>query len=204
MTHQSTHLPAYDLLGAAEGVALYENKNAMPRAFFVSQVIDASSHEESINILQAGDFKPGTTAVIENAGPGFSQLLRRAGQLGSANDLSSSGAARIAEDKRNYVVIETDNQKPEALVLSDNYYPGWRAFVDGSPVTIFRANCTMRAVAVPAGHHLVSFVFAPRTFYVSLYLSLAGAALTLIVLMFSAFKQKRSNRHDIRQDNQDY
>jgi uncharacterized membrane protein YfhO len=75
-------------------------------------------------------------------------------------------------------------------VLSDNYYPGWTAAVDGSPAQIFRANHTMRAVNVPAGRHLVSFVFMPAAFFVSMYVSLAAAALTLAALILSAFTRK--------------
>ena len=77
--------------------------------------------------------------------------------------------ATIIEDRRNRVVIETQNEDSGMLVLSDNYYPGWSASVDGAPAEIFRANCTMRAVKVPAGRHMVSFVFMPMTFKASVY-----------------------------------
>ena len=191
MTHESASLPGYDLLATSEGVSLYENDNALPRAFFVSNVVDASSHEEAIGVLQSAHFKPDTTAIIENAGPSFAAVTHRADELETAINKPSSGAARIAEDKRNRVVIETDNQKAEPLVVSDNYYPGWSAFVDGAPATIYRTNCTMRAVAVPAGRHLVSFVFMPATFLGSMYVSLAAAALTLVVLILSALKRRQ-------------
>jgi uncharacterized membrane protein YfhO len=191
MTHESTPAPGYNLLRQAEGVSLYENEQALPRGFFVPHIIDASSHEDALNILQDREFDPRKTAVIENAGPNFAALAQRADELHSAMDKPSSGAARIVEDKRNRVVIETENQRAEALLLSDNYYPGWQAFVDGSPVQIFRANCTMRAVNVPAGRHVVSFVFKPVSFFASMYVSLAAAALILPVLILSAAKRKR-------------
>jgi uncharacterized membrane protein YfhO len=76
-------------------------------------------------------------------------------------------------------------------VLSDNYYPGWRAYIDGSPTRVLRANHTMRAVRVPAGHHVVSFAFIPAAFFVSMYVSFAGAALTLAAVILSAFKRSR-------------
>jgi uncharacterized membrane protein YfhO len=191
MTHESESLPEYDLLTTSEGVSLYENNDAMPRAFFVTHVIDASSHEEAISVLQAAEFEPRTTAVVENAGPAFAALRQGADELHLAINQPSSGVARIDEDRRNRVVIETDNQKAEALVLSDNYYPGWTAFVDGEPLHIFQSNCTMRAVAVPAGRHLVSFVFAPTAFSISVYVSAAAAALTLVMLILSVVKRKR-------------
>lgn len=184
MTHSTAPpLEGFDLISSAEGVSVYESKQALPRAFFVSQTVSASSHEEVIGLLQAADFEPATTAIVENAGPALAPIQQQTGESHLAINQRSSGAARIVEDKRNRVVIETDNPKAESLVLSDNYYPGWKALVDGEPTGIFQANCTMRAVTVPAGRHLVSFVFAPATLRVSAYVSLAAAMLTLILLV---------------------
>jgi hypothetical protein len=193
LTHASTPpLEGYDPVAHAEGVSIYENKQALPRAFFVSHTIDASTHEEAINVLQDANSEPDTTAVVENAGPDFAALQQRAHDLHLGVNKRSSGAARIIEDKRNCVVVETDNERAEALVLSDNYYPGWKAFVDGTPIRVFQANCTMRAVAVPSGRHLVSFVFMPATLRASAYVSLAAAALTLISLVLPFGKRNKN------------
>ncbi|MDD5110182.1 MAG: hypothetical protein PHI63_03125 [Patescibacteria group bacterium] len=47
------------------------------------------------------------------------------------------------------------------FVFGQNFLPGWRATVDGKPVTILRANYINQAIAVPAGTHTVVFTFAP-------------------------------------------
>jgi hypothetical protein len=47
------------------------------------------------------------------------------------------------------------------LVYSENYYPGWRATVDGKPVTVYRTDGTLLGVPVPAGEHRVIFEFKP-------------------------------------------
>ena len=88
-------------------------------------------------------------------------------------------------------MIETDHPEDGLLVLSDNYYPGWLASVDGLPTVVFRANHTMRGVKVPAGHHMVLFAFIPATFFLSLYISLAAAALTLAALIPAVIKRGR-------------
>lgn len=194
MTHPNEPLlDGYDLIASGEGVSVYENKQALPRAFFVSDVIEASSHEEAISMLQGSHFEPRTTAVVEKAGEAFAALRQQPDHGGLGINRSSSGSARIVEDKRNRVVIETDNQTSEPLVLADNYYPGWKAFVDGEPAAIYQANCTMRAVAVPAGRHLVSFVFAPATFGLAAYASVAAAALTLVFLLIPIGKRNKNS-----------
>jgi hypothetical protein len=212
MTHESAApLDGYDLLGTAEGVSLYENKNAMPRAFFANQIIEAPSHAEALRILSGSGFDPRTTVVIEGAAarPAMqmtsSMQVRNvtepySGLMKQMNVLLAPAIATIIEDKRARVAIQTENWTEGLLVLSDNYYPGWRALVDGVPAEVLRANCTMRAVNVPAGRHLVSFVFMPAAVFVSMYVSLSAAALTLAALILSAYKRRRSNGHDIRQD----
>jgi len=199
MTHESAAtLDGYELLATADGVSLYENKNAMPRAFFASSAVAVSSPAESLTKMQSPYFNPTTQTVVE-VDQGTASPLPAESPLPDSRPQTPAYATIIA-DGRNWVLIETDNLRDGLLVLSDNYYPGWFASVDGASTQIFRANHTMRAVNVPAGRHLVSFVFMPAAFFVSMYVSLAAAALTLAALILSAFKRRRSNGNDIRQD----
>jgi hypothetical protein len=193
LTHESAPpLDGYKLVATAEGVSLYENKTVMPRAFFADRTVAAQSHEDALRILSDSGFDPHTGVVVEGAVPSETQETAQGPGVIPAN-------ATITEDHRNQIVIKTENVADGLLVLSDNYYPGWRASVDGAPVEILRANGTMRAVKVPAGSHLVSFVFAPAAFFASVYVSVASAAVTLAALILS-IRRKRSNSHDIRQD----
>ena len=65
------------------------------------------------------------------------------------------------------------------MVLSDTYYPGWRAFVDGVERPILRANHVFRAVVVPAGAQEVVFSYEPDSFRYGLLVSVAAVALWL-------------------------
>jgi uncharacterized membrane protein YfhO len=111
--------------------------------------------------------------------------------------------ANIKVDLRNSVVVETDSEDGGLLVLSDNYYPGWTAAIDGQPEKILRANHTMRAVSVPAGQHLVSFRFAPPAFFASLYVSAVAGVLTLAFLALSFVFASRGKSHDLRKNKED-
>jgi uncharacterized membrane protein YfhO len=64
-------------------------------------------------------------------------------------------------------------------VLTDTFYPGWTASVDGSPQPILRANYLFRAVRLPAGDHRVTFVYAPRSFAWGAGIALTTAALLI-------------------------
>jgi len=183
MTHDTAPpLAGYDLLATAEGVSLYLNREAMPRAFFAGDVIEVESAPASLEAMLDAGFDPRITAVIETGHRASPAINTRP---------PAPVFPTIIEDKRNRVVIETDRADEGLLVLSDNYYPGWLASVDGLPTEVFRANHTMRGVKVPAGHHMVSFAFVPATFFVSMYVSLAGAVLILVALVLAAVKRRR-------------
>jgi len=193
VTHAATPLAGYDLIATAEGLSIYENKNALPRAFFASRVVEVSNHADAIESLRAS----ANAVVIESANAG-AQGIDNASQARQ----TSPSQATIIEDMRNRVVIETQNEDSGMLVLSDNYYPGWSASVDGAPAEIFRANCTMRAVNVPAGRHMVSFVFMPATFKASVYLSLVTAALVAFGLIMTLFRFRNKLKRFTSQEQQ--
>ena len=91
--------------------------------------------------------------------------------------------AKMSNYRENMVVIETQADKPKALFLSDTYYPGWKATLDGKPIDIYRADYIFRSVMVPSGKHTVIFNYDPETFKFGLALSGLSAALLLITIL---------------------
>ena len=79
------------------------------------------------------------------------------------------------------------------FVLSDVWYPGWKAWVDGEPAEIFRANYLFRAVPVEAGEHEIVFVYRPASFRLGLLTSLTSL-IFVGVIMFRYAYTKSSNR----------
>jgi uncharacterized membrane protein YfhO len=79
----------------------------------------------------------------------------------------------------NKVEIETTGNDSSFLVLADNYYPGWKVYVNGSKKHILRVNYNLRGVVVPRGENRVKFKFDPLSFKIGTSLSL----LTLIIIV---------------------
>jgi uncharacterized membrane protein YfhO len=100
---------------------------------------------------------------------------------GQLLDSQSSDLAdtQIVRYEANALEIKIESPVEGYLVLSDPYYPGWKAEVDGRPAEILRANYAFRAVTVPAGAHTVSMVFRPASWSLGLALSV----LTVLVLL---------------------
>ena len=67
--------------------------------------------------------------------------------------------------------MQVDSARKQFLVVSDSFYPGWEATVDGEPVKIYRANQAFRAIVMPAGKHEVEFRYRPKSFRYGAWIS---------------------------------
>jgi len=102
---------------------------------------------------------------------------------------SEGGAAQVVVDEAERVVIDVDASEPACLVLSDTYYPGWEARVDGEPVEIRPANITFRCVSVPAGNHQVTFEYRPASLRIGAVCSAVG--LFGIIMLWVLSRERR-------------
>ena len=80
----------------------------------------------------------------------------------------------------NRVEVKTTSAAPSILVLSENHYPGWRAYVDGRAAEDLRVDYGLRGVALGAGEHRVEFVYRPKSVLIGLFISLATLATLLL------------------------
>lgn len=126
---------------------VYENKEVLPRTFFVERVQVANNKQEAIKIISNKDFELRKTAIIEEeTGDKVTAPLRQ-----------NIGETEIISYSENTVVIKTENSEEGFLVLTDSFYPTWHAKVDGTPTKIYRTDYNFRGIIVPKGKHIVEF-----------------------------------------------
>jgi hypothetical protein len=162
-------------------VNVYRNEAALPRAFVVHQAVAAGSQAEAWDRIHQADFDPAITVVVEGGAP-----------LDLAVDTPAT--ARVVRYGPNGLEVEIDTPGEGYLVLSDPFYPGWRAAVDGSPAELLRANYAFRAVWVPAGSHQVTMTFQPLSWRVGLGLSLATLLCLLVWAGRGWMRWRRASR----------
>jgi hypothetical protein len=126
-----------------ERVEIVENQDALPRAWIVHSAQKATP-KEALKSLKTGKVDPRKTALLEGS------LPKLAKPKDASDDLAS---VTSYEDDR--ISIRTSTDAAGLLVLSEVYYPAWKAYIDGEPAPIHRANQLLRAVPVPAGEHVV-------------------------------------------------
>lgn len=133
------------------GVNVYRNEMVLPRALVVYQAWAAADQETAWDLIHRPDFDPASAVVLEG-------IAAAQGGVPPAG-----GSARVVDYGTDRLEIEVDSPEVGYLVLSEPYYPGWQAEVDGEPTEILRANYAFRAVPVPAGVHRVTMAFRPAT-----------------------------------------
>jgi len=186
-------------------VKIYENLDLLPRAYVVYAARFVADDEEALAALADPDFDPAREVVLEGrdeegrgvqgAGKQGSkgarlQSRRGAGSQGHKVARVQGAFVEVYEPER--VVVRAILVEPGYLVLSDTHYPGWKAWVDGEPAVILRANLLFRAVALGAGEHVVEFRYQPASLRWGAAISLAALALLLAGLGFCIARGLRS------------
>lgn len=152
---------------------IYRNNRVLPRAFLVHNVLVNKNRENILEFVNSADFDPLKIVVLEEK-PEFDSY-------GKSYDTDS---ANITSYNSRKVMIETNSQSSAVLFLSDTFYPGWKAYVDGKPQKIHRANYVFRAVSLGPGRHEIVFIYKPLSFYIGLVVTLIMITLMILLLCY--------------------
>ena len=133
----------------AEDIGVYRYPNALPRAYMVGQYKVEADPGRRLRYMASRRFDRRAEVVLERE-PGVA--------------IGPGGPVRIARYGDEEVAVAIEGKEGGLLVLSDTFYPGWRAYVDGVEQAILQANHVFRAVVVPAGASEVIFTFVPASF----------------------------------------
>jgi hypothetical protein len=148
-----------------EGIRYVKSEGAS-RVQLPSRVQWVGDQEQALAAVLAPDFDPAEVLVLEgmpSTAPGPPATVRSALILG--------------EDDPNRVRLRVHTDGEAWVVLADVHHPGWFAEIDGEPASLLQADFLFRAVRVPAGAHVVDFIYSPASLRI-------GAALSLVGLLF--------------------
>ncbi|HOD48384.1 MAG TPA: YfhO family protein [Candidatus Hydrogenedentes bacterium] len=153
----------FRLVLKADGLEVYENLRAFPRAFLVAHAETAENLDVMFDKMMDPSFDPRKTCLLESPLPAPLP----------ASENAAAGHAEVLKRSNNEVVIEAQAGQDCILVLTDAYYPGWRASVDGARTDVFPAYGLFRAVRVSEGRHTIQFRFTPWSFRLGMAISTA-------------------------------
>jgi hypothetical protein len=155
---------------------VYENPAALPRAFVAHDYRVIENPEEMLEEMDAATFDPLTEVLLSEAPRGFEVAANE-----DTATLETSEEVTFVRDDPEHVEIRVKTRRPGFLVLSDSYYPGWEATVNGESRPIYLANYMFRAVPIDEGESVVSFTYRPASFRWGVWISLISLAACVVV-----------------------
>jgi hypothetical protein len=185
--------PDLQLIYSSQNSFVYVYKNVLPRAYFVDTVSKKPSLE-ILNFVKNTQFDPRYIAFVEE-------------ELDGIEAPDSTAYVRIENFGDEIIVLDVNASGNNFLFLGDTYmtgiadyklfkFPtGWKAYIDGKEIKIYKANHGFRGVVVPKGEHKVEFIYSPVSFTLSKYLSLTFSSLVilgLIVTILLRFRKKKN------------
>jgi hypothetical protein len=164
---------------------IYENLNVMPRAWLTSnvQIAQPSQILNAIKTSQLPDgemFDHTDTALLE-------EPINFSPQTSDPN-----ATVQVEFPTETQVRVHTRSAKPSFLVLSDVFYPGWKAHIDGKPTRVYQTDYIFRGVQLPPGEHTVSFSFRPQSFTIGCGITGISLGLLLFIVVTGHYRHNLS------------
>ena len=158
---QPTPEASEEVFAGQSGLKVYRNAAAFPRAWAVHKLV------------QARDAGEANLVMMEHLPEMRYQAVMLA-QPPALDDCAGNDSVEVVQHSGGWVSIRANLACPGMVILSDTYFPGWEARVDGKSAAIYEVNAAMRGVLAPAGIHSVTMRFRPASAIWGAWLTLAG------------------------------
>lgn len=158
-------------------VKVYEVLDALPRAFVVHQAQVITDDTVAIATMRDPSFDPAEKVILAEG-----REIDAVAQ--------TQATVTVSRYEPEAVILQATLQAPGYLVLSDTWYPGWTATVDGQGATVERANVNSRAVYLEAGTHEMRFIYAPSSYRAGIVVSAATATMVVAALGVAIARNK--------------
>src|SRR5262249_35451568 len=172
-----------------KAAAVFENTSALPRAFLVPQhgIEVLKDMDSQLTALHDPAFDPKKTVIVSSRPSSLSSLVPPS----NAEQVTAQNSMKITRTGVNDLSFHASTNEPAVLVVSQTFYPGWKAIVDGVTTEVFPVDLTLTGIPLQGGAHDVHLVFDPMSFK-------AGAALTLlsIAILVMNLLAARKSTHD--------
>jgi len=160
---QPRHPDQIPIFTSGAGIGIYVNPNAAPRVWTAHDLLRIPEREVPAQWLRE-----------------IPDLLSRPFMTAGAPTLDRCGGndrVRLAAREPNRVVIEAEMACRGLVIVSEPFFPGWVALVDGRPAPIHEVYGAIRGVVTGAGTHRIEMHYRPRTVVIGACLTFLGLAL---------------------------
>jgi hypothetical protein len=149
---------------------LYQRVDPVERAFLAERIVTVASAEQAWRAIEKRNLS--RVAVLE-ANTGAPPV----------NEVSPDDVLDVVEAQPGRLALHSRTSKGRVAVVSEVWHPGWRAFVDGAPVPLHRADGALLGLGIPPGDHHISIRFTPPYWNLGLGLGAAGLMLSIALTL---------------------
>ena len=168
--------PAIKLVFNNSKYALFDNTQAIPRAFIVHEVKTLEGRDAIFKGLASSEFNPLKYVILEEPSKPTRNI--------SSENYQQEPNPTIVEYSPNRVTIKATLLDDGYLVLGDTFYPGWNAYIDGKKSRVLKTDYILRSVFLEKGDHIVKFVYEPKSFTIGMIITLASVVILIPVSIF--------------------
>lgn len=169
--------PDFKEIFSDNSIAVLENRNSFPRAYLTSQAKKASD-QEMLRSLVNKSFPLETVSLTED--------------LDFNNPVTNPIESEVDYQQiaNSHIQIKTISDQNAYLVVLDGYYPGWKAFIDGSETAIHRTNFNFKGIYLPQGKHTVRLRYQPISLLYGSLITGISVLIVIFILTIPALKKK--------------
>jgi hypothetical protein len=150
LARQPFQHPKFKQVFQGDGIYVFQNLTCLPHVRIVFKYEVIKDREKILQRIKDPGFDYRNSIILEEE-PGVS--------LSSIDTSTAEGKAWVEKNEINSFEVRAELSQPGFLVLSENYYPAWKAYVDGKEAKIYRVDYLFRAIYLDKGEHQVRFVF---------------------------------------------
>ncbi len=176
--------PRLGLVYRGRDMDIYENRNALPRAFAVHRARVVPDTFKALEQMGSSSYDMRNEVVLaEQPDRAF---------VDDTTAVDRPPVVVMEEHAEDTVSLSADLAANGWLILTDTHYPGWKVYVDGVEAPILRANVNFRAVPLRGGAHRVIFRFRPVSVRAGGLITLAGVLATFVGIFWAGVWRRDS------------
>lgn len=193
LTPASIENPKFKEAFTGSRYTIYQNTAAVPRAYWVPEAEFIENEETLFNRLSGEKFNYMEKILIAGAPP--KNIHLHDNHVISDNQ-SLNNEVKITKYTPNSISLCTNTNKAGWLVLTDAFYPGWKAYIDSKETDIYPANYLFRAIYLQPGNKTVTFNYFSEFMRAGLWTTGCSILLITVILILTRFRPVRIREND--------